>query len=240
MARRSGKPCSSTQVAIAVTGSSSTQIAVAGTGSSLSVQISTSAPASVAVAVERNDEKAIRHSNTGKRNRRNRRNGQRLEAATLVHDSTMTQTRTRQPSAPEFTRRGPYYETSITDDPEYTYLEASDVERQVLEAPTRRQSQGGYPKAYRNDPPLPLSSPGPHLEYPIVPSPRLGQAGVNYQRGSAPGPVRAIFNETDRSRFDVGFHDDTKAPPRPQKGKGYQNSPFSLATYHPGGTDVCK
>ncbi|KAK8122650.1 hypothetical protein PG984_011320 [Apiospora sp. TS-2023a] len=230
MARRSGKSGSSTQFAITLTGSSSFQF-------STSLTASSSAPVSATLAVECNGEEVVSYSTKGKHRQRN---GHRRKAAKNDRRSTKTQTQTRQSSAPEFTRRVPYYETSITDAPEYAYLEASDVERQVLEAPTRIRSHGVYPKPYRNDPPLPLSSPGPHLEYPVVPSPRPGQAGANYRRGSAPGPVRAIFNENDRSRFDVGFHDDKKARSRSQKWERYPNSPFSLATYHPGGSDVCE
>ncbi|KAK8008385.1 hypothetical protein PG991_010936 [Apiospora marii] len=227
MARRSGTSYVSIQIAATVPAGSQTRISAAATAGDMSVQVAATLPASssatlsATVASKCTNEKVIRDNETAKRTKRR---GRRVDTVMSVQCSTAAQTQREslQASAPGFTRQGSYYETNITDAAEYTYLEASDVRRQVQEAPSRLRSQGGYPKVYRNNPPLPLSSSGPHVEYPIVPSPLPGEAGANYRRGTPPGPVRAIYSEGDRSRFDVGFHDQAKASLLPQTG---QNDP---------------
>ncbi|KAK6860442.1 hypothetical protein PG995_004078 [Apiospora arundinis] len=121
---------------------------------------------------------------------------------------------------PEFVREGSYYETGVDDQPEYKYLQASDVRRQVQKAPSRPKSVG------------------PHREFPIVPSPKPGEPGRKWKGKSEPGPVRAFYNENDRTQFDVGYHDKTRAPLGPQNGRKHQNTPFSLATYHPAPVNI--
>ncbi|KAK8016827.1 hypothetical protein PG993_015016 [Apiospora rasikravindrae] len=137
----------------------------------------------------------------------------------------------------EFVRRGSYYETGVTDQPECTVLQASDVRRQVQEAPKLMKSVGKYPGHYNNNPPLPLSANKPYREFPVVPSPAPGRTPQNY-RGGEPGPIRAFYNEQDRSHFDVAYKDATKPPRGPRNGSPYPNSNFSLATYHAAPTVV--
>lgn len=149
--------------------------------------------------------------------------------------------------APAFTRTGSYvsvssdfkmpesltrqYETGITQ-PQYQYLQASDVRRQVQEAPTNIRSVGAYPKTYHNQPPEPLRAQPPFREYPVVPSPANGSPAGNYTGGN-PGPTRAFYNNNDRSTFDVGYHDSTRAPLGPRNGRAHTNTPYSLAKYVP-------
>jgi hypothetical protein len=117
---------------------------------------------------------------------------------------------------------------------EYRHHQASDVRRQVEEAPRQDgQRSSLYPKEYHNNPPQPLSARGPYSEYPIRPSPRDGAAPSNYTSG-CPGPVRAFYNNDSRSEFDVGYHDSFLPPRGPRNGREHPNSNYSLASYHPG------
>lgn len=126
------------------------------------------------------------------------------------------------------------YLTGTDKQPEYKYLQASDVRRQVQQAPSYEQPV--YPKKYWNKPPLPLQAQPPYKEFPIVPSPRNGSASRNYVHPDPPGPVRAFYNDGDRSKFDVGFHDEKEPPRGPREGRPYMDSPFSLAPYLPAPT----
>ncbi|UQC89629.1 uncharacterized protein CLUP02_15160 [Colletotrichum lupini] len=79
----------------------------------------------------------------------------------------------------------------------------------------------------------------------FVPLPRWNESRpsgrMRYASGRsnpAPGPVRAFYNENDRSTFDVGYKDVTLAPRGPRNGRQHGNSNFSLATYHPAPTHV--
>ncbi|KAK7962080.1 uncharacterized protein PG986_002905 [Apiospora aurea] len=150
--------------------------------------------------------------------------------------TTQNDDQSQDPDVPDFVRRGSYYETGVTDRPQFTYLQASDVRRQVQQAPAQFGAEARYPRPYHNNPPEPLTSQAPHREFPIVPSPAPGQAPSNFQRGMPYGPVRAFYNENDRTQFDAGYHDDTRPPTGPRKGSQYPKSPYSLATYHPGPT----
>lgn len=126
------------------------------------------------------------------------------------------------------------YQAEISD-PNYKYLQASDVRRQVRQAPPQHRSTGKYPQPYGNRPPLPLSAAPPYTEYPIVPSPRDGSAPCNYTGGN-PGPVRAFYNNDDRERFDVGYHDPNRPPVAPRNGRSHASTPYSLAEYRPAPT----
>ncbi|KAK1465877.1 hypothetical protein CMEL01_11869 [Colletotrichum melonis] len=140
---------------------------------------------------------------------------------------------------PDFTRTGSFYQGSSSHDPNQRYYQASDVRRQVREAPAGLAAQRHYPRVYHNQPPLPLSSAPPYREFPIVPSPQDGSTPKNFTRSDpTPGPVRAFYNENDRSTFDVGYKDVTLAPRGPRNGRQHGNSNFSLATYHPAPTHV--
>ncbi|KAK6065698.1 hypothetical protein SCUP234_12459 [Seiridium cupressi] len=136
---------------------------------------------------------------------------------------------------PSFARTGSYYQTGATQQ-EYRYLEASDVRRQVREAPSIDRSVGGYPKTYHNQPPQPLRAQQPYKEYPIVPSPQGGSAPGNHRAGRRPGPVRAFYNDADRTKFDVGYHDANSAPAGPRDGREFMNTNYSLGKYYPAPT----
>ncbi|KAK7983546.1 hypothetical protein PG989_010948 [Apiospora arundinis] len=154
-------------------------------------------------------------------------------------DARQLTTEQEDSGTPEFVRRGSYYETGVDDDqPEFKYLQASDVRRQVQQAPKEMKSAGIYPRYYGNKPYQPLSSPAPHREFPIAPSPQPGEAPRNWQPGRKPGPVRAFYNEQDRGQFDVGYHDPSRPPTGPQNGAAEVKRPYSLATYHPGPANV--
>ncbi|KAI1389651.1 uncharacterized protein F4822DRAFT_427992 [Hypoxylon trugodes] len=137
---------------------------------------------------------------------------------------------------PAFTRRESFYQTR-TPQEEYRYLQAADVRRQVQQAPpTLYSTRGRYPVEHYNEPPKPLSAQQPWWEYPIVPSPQNGSAPGNYGSSSRPGPVRAFYNNGDRSRFDVGYHDLNEAPLGPRRDKAFPNTPYTLGQYHPAPT----
>ena len=126
------------------------------------------------------------------------------------------------------------YRTYSPQKREYEYLEASDVRRQVREAPSRPSRRNPYPKYYGNKPPLDLQAQPPYREYPVVPTPTSASSRRNYGEHRAnPGPVRAFYNENDRDRggFDVGFHDARLPTTGPRDGAEDRRSHFSLATY---------
>lgn len=126
------------------------------------------------------------------------------------------------------------YSTGCDDQPRYKHLLASDVRRQVREAPDYLHAQGKYPEAYENREPLHLQAQTPFTSHPIVPSPRTGSPPRNWRSTNRPGPVRAVYNSTNRETFDVIYHDKNK-----QRGKDYdthgksKQASFSLARYHP-------
>ncbi len=67
-----------------------------------------------------------------------------------------------------------------------------------------------YPKPWKNDwldkiKDLEKSIPPPWVEYPIM----LGDLRYNPDTQS-PGPVRAIYNDTDRRNFVIVYHDPQK------------------------------
>ncbi|KAF6831541.1 hypothetical protein CPLU01_06707 [Colletotrichum plurivorum] len=106
--------------------------------------------------------------------------------------------------------------------------------RQASYAPEYLLAQGKYPEVYENREPLHLQAETPLTSNPIVPSPRAGSPPRNWRSTNRPGPVRAVYNSTNREQFDVIYHDKNK-----QRGKDYdthgksKNAPFSLARYHP-------
>ena len=101
------------------------------------------------------------------------------------------------------------------------------MRRQVQQALARLQSEGAYPRRYFNRTPQDLSAQPPYMEYPITPSPQSGSAPSNYRRGVEPGPVRAFYNNGDRSKFDVGYHDPARAPTGREMG-GNIRAPLTL------------
>ncbi|KAI8162297.1 hypothetical protein K4K49_000888 [Colletotrichum sp. SAR 10_70] len=132
-------------------------------------------------------------------------------------------------------RRSPtpsHYETDC-DNPEYRFLLASDVRRQVRQAPSYHGGNHGYPHQYFNRERLPVRSEAPRYEHPIMPSPGEGREPDNWRPGLIPGPVRAIYNEDDRTVFEVGYHERSAAPSGPHVGARQSNTPFRLARYHP-------
>ncbi|KAK2757433.1 hypothetical protein CKAH01_05690 [Colletotrichum kahawae] len=75
-----------------------------------------------------------------------------------------------------------------------------------------------YPKLYQNVENLKLQAPEEQFEWPI-----MSQGNWNPTR--APNKVRAMFNKTDRSAFDVAYHDKKISQ---DNGKN-----FRLANYRP-------
>lgn len=67
-----------------------------------------------------------------------------------------------------------------------------------------------------------LEAKHPWVEFPIV-NPRKGHGWTTRQK---PGPVRAIYNNSDRKEFNVVYHD-------PKAGKHGKYDKFSMATYRP-------
>ncbi|EHL00131.1 hypothetical protein M7I_3891 [Glarea lozoyensis 74030] len=129
---------------------------------------------------------------------------------------------------PEFTRTGSYYRSRVKET-EYWYLQASDVRRQVQQAPAKANSRGRYPVKYGNEPYQSLSAQQLFTEFPIMRSPQNGLAPTNYANGQKPGPIRAFYNEGDRMVFDVGYHDPARASECKQVEGQDEKTPFSLA-----------
>jgi hypothetical protein len=110
------------------------------------------------------------------------------------------------------------------------------VRRQVKEAPPRTRAHGKYPAVFHNDEKLPLSSKGTHFEFPIKPSSGVVAGSSGFQGGGPPGPVRAFYNNRDRTTFNIGFKDSSKPPRGPRNGRPEPNLPYSLGIYHPAPT----
>ncbi|KAI0393694.1 hypothetical protein F5Y17DRAFT_431456 [Xylariaceae sp. FL0594] len=132
---------------------------------------------------------------------------------------------------PAFTRTSAYYETK-TKDPAYRFFEASDVRRQVAEAPSGDYyTEGAYPRPFSPPPSsgLRLRAQPPYREYPLIPSSSFaGGAGTGYRSDiHRPGPVRVFYNDDDRTRFDVGYQTTSRGEGRTR---------YNLAVYHPAPT----
>jgi hypothetical protein len=67
-----------------------------------------------------------------------------------------------------------------------------------------------------------LTASSPWVEFPILNGSHI------WTPGQDPGPVRAIYNDRDRSTFDVVYHDP--AAPRNHRGKFH---PFTKGRYRP-------
>ncbi|KAK4241037.1 hypothetical protein C8A03DRAFT_12684, partial [Achaetomium macrosporum] len=113
----------------------------------------------------------------------------------------------------------------------YKYLQASDVRRQVREAPSENASVGRYPKPFSNHEALSLSSKAPHREFPLTPTPGTSSNSARNYRGGDPGPVRAVYNDRDRSSVDVAYHDPNGAPVGPRNGRANPSTPYAMAKY---------
>ncbi|OTA92449.1 hypothetical protein M434DRAFT_12379 [Hypoxylon sp. CO27-5] len=163
-----------------------------------------------------------------------RNQGSRIQTVDIDRPHQTYSSNPEDTDIPSFTRTDSYYQTGTTE-PEYQYLAAADVRRQVREAPLALNSSGRYPSIYHNKPPLPLRSQPPYREFPIVPSPQGGSAPGNY-RYDKPGPVRAFYNDNNRTQFDVGYHDPNRATRGPRDGREFADTHFSLAQYHPAPT----
>jgi hypothetical protein len=106
----------------------------------------------------------------------------------------------------------------------YKYLRASEARRQVAAAPARkirldpkegstskRKNQSKYPKHFGNKENLKVQATKPDSinEYPMV----REHGGVYDQRDrEAPGPSRAVYNNHDRTKFDIVYHNEKKSP----------------------------
>ncbi|KAK2773402.1 hypothetical protein CKAH01_03862 [Colletotrichum kahawae] len=124
------------------------------------------------------------------------------------------------------------YETDC-ERPEYRFLPASDVRRQVRQAPSYHGGNHGSPHQYFNREKLPVRSEAPRYEHPIMPSLGEGREPANWRPGVMPGPVRAIYNEDDHTVFEVGYHERSTASTGPHAGARQSTAPFRLARYHP-------
>ncbi|KAF9872697.1 hypothetical protein CkaCkLH20_09876 [Colletotrichum karsti] len=136
-----------------------------------------------------------------------------------------------------------HYETDLKE-PEYQYLLASDVRRQVRQAPAYEKPprgkrppgvppKSGYPHEFFNDEELPLRTERPRSEFPILPSSGPGRPASNFRPGMEAGRVRAFYNEDDRSVFDVGYHRESTTDSGLRNDTNSVNTPFKLATYRP-------
>jgi hypothetical protein len=127
--------------------------------------------------------------------------------------------------------------SGLPADDQERYLRASEVRRQVDEAPHKRvrvpaasgsSARAGlakYPRTFKNKEDLPLQSKTPRQEYPVLASGSWDPT----VRDSA-GKARAIYGQNNRTAFDVVYHDpgiseDTAenfviAPYRPARNAG--------------------
>ncbi|KAH8755789.1 hypothetical protein F5883DRAFT_177387 [Diaporthe sp. PMI_573] len=125
-----------------------------------------------------------------------------------------------------------YSNTNMDPNDPGRVVPAASARRQVAEAPRKRQrypsKEGGkrmplsdYPEKIKNTEKLPLQAKSPWKGHPIV------QDRPNYDPSirDSMGGVRGIYNEADRSTFDVAYHD-------PTKGKDPRDN-YSLGTYRP-------
>lgn len=112
-------------------------------------------------------------------------------------------------------------------------VNAASARRQVAEAPDKRPKVapvgGGkrgklsdYPETIANREKLPLQAKSPWKGYPIV----TDKPNYDPNARNSEGAVRGIYNNSDRSKFDVAYHDPTKSE---KFGENY-----SLGTYRPG------
>lgn len=100
----------------------------------------------------------------------------------------------------------------------HEFYQASDVRRQIREAPSERRGRAGYPKFHGNFERNPLNAEPPLLEHPVAPTPGPGQRPSNYRHG-VPGPSRLIYNRDERDRGDVIYHDQSRPANGPQTGE---------------------
>nr|OQO09815.1 hypothetical protein B0A51_16621 [Rachicladosporium sp. CCFEE 5018] len=96
--------------------------------------------------------------------------------------------------------------SNLSPQNEYRQIHAASARAQVLTAPTTGPRHG-YPKTYENREQL-ASTKSPYNEYPLMP-----QRGNDFAteknrpgRKADPGPLRAIYSDTDRLAFDVAYH----------------------------------
>lgn len=117
-----------------------------------------------------------------------------------------------------------------SDDPA-RYLKASEVRRQVQEAPDKRirlppgpgstrSNLAAYPSTFKNTEKLPVQSKTPRQEYPVFSAGSWDPAQPNTM-----GAARAIYKNSDRATLDVAYHD-------PNSG-GDNRKNFKLAAYRP-------
>lgn len=112
------------------------------------------------------------------------------------------------------------------------YLNASEVRRQVQEAPNKkvripaasgpsaRRPLAKYPSTFKNTENLPLASQTPRQEYPV-----FSTGSWNSEARDSAGLARAVYNNRDRAIFDVTYHD-------PRKGS-HNGGNVSIAPYRP-------
>ncbi|KAM7209955.1 hypothetical protein V8F06_014663 [Rhypophila decipiens] len=128
--------------------------------------------------------------------------------------------------------------SNLPEDDPARYIRAADARRQVAEAPDKRpriKSQTSkrdrlaeYPANFVNREKLALQAKKPWTEYPV-----LAQGSWDPNTGKlAAGGARGIYNRSDRSEFDIAYHDPTKRTEY-KDGQGGYKGEFSLASYRP-------
>ncbi|KAM7189025.1 hypothetical protein V8F20_010328 [Naviculisporaceae sp. PSN 640] len=129
--------------------------------------------------------------------------------------------------------------SNLPDDSPARYIRAAEARRQIAEAPDKkirlpaknspRGKLAEYPSTFVNREKLaPLQSKSPWQEYPVLATgswdPMTGKSGA--------GPARGVYNKSDRSKFDIIYHDPTRHANHNAGGSGWSGD-FSLATYRP-------
>nr|OQO24654.1 hypothetical protein B0A51_08553 [Rachicladosporium sp. CCFEE 5018] len=106
---------------------------------------------------------------------------------------------------------------------QYRTLHAATARAQVASAPARQPRQG-YPKTFDNREELTFQSKPPYREFPTTAQKSTDYGHDSYKSGAKPGPLRAIYNNSDRSAFEVAYHNKTL---------GNNGKNFEKAAYRP-------
>ncbi|KAK4443784.1 hypothetical protein QBC34DRAFT_385988 [Podospora aff. communis PSN243] len=95
----------------------------------------------------------------------------------------------------------PVRRVSVVDAHEQIQLAPSD--RWVYDPPAAEGCKCDYPKAFRNNEGFELKAQKNVREYPV-------KANECWDPQTAPGPLRGVFEEGDRTKVDFVYHDPTK------------------------------
>ncbi|KAK6433447.1 hypothetical protein LTR95_010379 [Oleoguttula sp. CCFEE 5521] len=119
-----------------------------------------------------------------------------------------------------------YYSASnLSPTNQYRTLHAASARAQVATAPSRRP-RNDYPKLYENREKIASQGMPPYSEYPIMSAKNSNWKQEKYNLGHAAqaGPLRAIYNNSDRSAFDIAYHN---------RKLGHDGKNFERASYRP-------